>query len=169
MNYFNQKIMKQQCFVPTHGNDSTAIFFTKTKKFPFTQPLIDNSRGATDTRVDLDCSNRAVFCTSAAFHACVEVADSSTFPRERKNLMRTNLLTPATTGACCLVQVQGSHISQIAVTFHGTPLYCHSSRPDSSRRMLMKSEPAITGMAKRISFFTPEREVKVVHPVKLSI
>jgi hypothetical protein len=96
---------------------STAVL-TGTIEILFKKPFIDESRCATDPGIDTDGGGRAIPGTGAALHAAVEVDDPGSVFHERKDLMRTDLQTPAAADASLLIQLQRGHIVQITETIH---------------------------------------------------
>ena len=121
------------------------------------QPLGDHPRSTTDSGFDSNGLDRTVTGTGAALHAGITVGKHNLFTVRCEDLMRTDLQASAAANAGQRVQTQGDDAIQIAKTFHMRLLY--KNRPASNSIRLAISAPPMVGMAMRISFLTPDREV----------
>ena len=90
--------------------DSVEILFAK--------PLIDEFDCTTDACIHIYGGNRTVLRAGAALHTGFEIDKPGFIPFEGKDLVRTDLRTPAATDTDIGIQLQSCHITQIAETFH---------------------------------------------------
>ena len=70
-----------------------------------------------DARVDRYRVKGAVSCTGAAFHACVEVPDVYSLPRQFKNVMRAYLRAHTASNAPFFIQSKRAYIFKVLL-FH---------------------------------------------------
>jgi len=130
------------------------------------QPLVDQASGTPHTGIHPDGVSRAVPAAGPAFHAGIKIQNSRTLPIEGEHLVRTDLDAPAATHACLAVQPQSCHSPQIPESSHSASPVNLKTHPAQNRQIPRSTAPTMSGMALRISFFTPERDVNGVQPVK---
>ena len=141
------------------GNALSATLLADTEELLFKKPFINESRCAPDTGIDADSGNRAIPGTGAALHAGIRIDDMGSVFGEQKDLVGTDLQTPAAANAFLTIQLQRCHIAQIAETFHRSSQIPYRNIPANTKITLTIRAHPIAGMAIRISFFTPDREV----------
>jgi hypothetical protein len=126
------------------------------------EPVVENGPGAADSSPHRYGFRRAVLGASAALHTIIPIKDVNTIIVHCQDPVNAYLTTHPTEGALVDIQLQSDNISQILKT-HLTP---HKSLSSISATPPETIDKIITGTAMRISFWTPESEVKVLQPVK---
>lgn len=149
-------------------------------------PGLDDRRRATHPRRDPNCGRRAIAGTGAALHATVRIDDFGRFIFNLHNTMRADPGAHPASNAFVRFQCQGRHSGNISEIFHGkTPCAgrvgivvrprCRSRQSRHPKAApggrtqakaaathstaVVTSATACTGMARRISFSTPDGEV----------
>jgi hypothetical protein len=79
---------------------------------------MQQSGSASDPCIDPDCIKRTIHQAGAAFHTGIPIHHPSGSAGQFKDLMRTDLDTPAASRTEVLIEPQGSNIFQISETFH---------------------------------------------------
>jgi hypothetical protein len=131
-----------------------------------TQSRVDHRCSATYTRSNRNSSVDTIFSARSAFHAGVAICyhDLPVFPGQ--HTLRTYFDTNTAPGTIFRIVLQRYHIIEISKPEHEfSVLHCTKGIINHAIDPIAKA-PAIAGAANLISFFTPEREVKVEHPVK---
>lgn len=119
-------------------------------------PTIENSLGTPHTGLYRNRINRAIPGTGAALHAGIPVADSGLALLKRKNHVRADFQTTPAANTFVGIKDQCHYIFKIS--HHSVPLQYIPQ--DQNHRTNDDSNPAINqGMAIRVSFLTPDREV----------
>ena len=95
-----------------------AFFFAPSANFSFPQPLVDHSRGASDTGIDAYRANRTIPGTGPAFNAGIPFGQASAVVDQAKNLMGTDFRTSPASDTFLLFQLQRNNISQVGKPFH---------------------------------------------------
>ncbi len=125
---------------------------------------IDDRSGASNTRFNPNGSCRTVFTAGAALHTCITINDFHVFPIHSKYIVGTDIQAHTAAGAFLCVQLQGYDIFQIN---HASHFYTCLMIKDVTHAATPRiPAPISSGRANRISFFTPDSDVYVEHPVK---
>ncbi len=129
------------------------------------QPLADQSVSAAGTGIDGDGCHGAVFGAGAALDAGVRVGQARFGYFEGEDAVGADLQAAAATDAEIDIEAEGRDIFKVSKVSHRQAFQANAAQPQSSSAPLRAA--SIAGRAVRISFFTPDREVKGVLPVKL--
>ena len=76
-----------------------------------TKPFSDETRRATDTRIDLKRGGGAILCAGAALHAGIEMDEFGFILMEGKHLVWTDLQTPTAADTFFGMYFQSRHIA----------------------------------------------------------
>ena len=133
---------------------------------PFLQPFIDNPGCASDSWVNAYCLWRTVASAGPAFHASIEVDYARLIFLHHEYLVRKDLSTSAAACAYILVEFESRDIFLVVKDLHQVLSLVYNNRSTSSSSKPTASDTPMMGKLTRISFFTSERDMKLVQPVK---
>jgi hypothetical protein len=103
--------IEASAFFPRYGVIGIDAAGTGTALFP--DERIDDRRGAADTGLHGNSSQRAIAAACAAFHTGIAILNDYMGVVHFKNFMRTYFQTHSAAGAFAFVQLQSSNIFQI--------------------------------------------------------
>lgn len=129
-----------------------------------TEHLVNDRRCTAGPRVDDHRPLRAIALAGPAFDAGITLSDLDLSIRTPKHLASANGKTDTAAIAYFRVVNKRDNIFEINHGLHSA--FYLTKRAIIHRRRPAPVPPISSGRAKRISFFTPESEVKVDDPVK---
>jgi hypothetical protein len=128
----------------------------------FLKPIVEYRPGTAYSWSHGDSFRRTVHGTSPTLHAAISVENFDNSTIERKYRVTAHMSAQTAARTLVTVQLKRNNIFQITKV-HFFP---HKILPTSKTTPPDTIDKIITGTAMRISFSTPEREVKVLQPVK---
>ena len=128
----------------------------------FLKPIVEYRPGTAYSWSHGDSFRRTVHGTSPTLHAAISVRNFDNSTIEHKYRVTAHMSAQTAASALVTVQLKRNNIFQITKV-HFFP---HKILPTSKTAPPDTIDKIITGTAMRISFCTPEREVKVLQPVK---
>jgi hypothetical protein len=128
------------------------------------QHAVDNGRGAAYSGPDGYGAFRAVEGARSAFHARIPVGYSRFSTRYFEHAPRADSRAHGAAGTCLRFEFQGYNVFEVHKPTHKN--LGQTNMETIQKRVPSANATTCAGTAALISFFTPEREVKVEQPVK---
>jgi hypothetical protein len=128
----------------------------------FLEPIVEYGPGTAYSWPHGDSFYRTVHGTGPTLHTTISIQNFHNPAIQCKNRVPAHMSAQPAAGALFTVQLKRNYVFQIT-KIHFAP---HKNLPSSNAVPPDTIDKIITGTAMRISFCTPEREVKVLQPVK---